>query len=97
MLLLAHLSQRLIQVGELIVYPWSGVRGSVHFPQCSNISKTAVPIKAKFYVEPSLDGVWKFVRGIYSVNGISRSFFSSHKCFLKTYKTAFKCNASNLD
>ena len=45
----AHLSRRLI--GELIVYPWSGVRRR---PQCSNIffSKTAGPIKAKFYVEP---------------------------------------------
>ena len=58
--LLAHLSRRLI--GELIVYPWSGVRRpSVHpsssvvvRPQCSNIffSETAGPIKAKFYVEP---------------------------------------------
>ena len=53
--LLAHLSRRLI--GELIVYPWSGVRrpsASVVCPQCSNIffSKTAWPIKAKFYVEP---------------------------------------------
>ena len=50
--LLAHLSRRLI--GELIVYPWSGVHRhpSVH-PQCSNIfSETAWPIKAKFYVEP---------------------------------------------
>ena len=53
--LLAHLSQRLI--GELIVYPWSGVRrpSSVGVcSQCSNIffSETAWPIKAKFYVEP---------------------------------------------
>ena len=54
---LAHLSQRLI--GELIVYPWSGVRrpSSVlrrRRPQCSNIffSETAWPIKTKFYVEP---------------------------------------------
>ena len=52
---LAHLSQRLI--GELIVYPWSGVRrrpsSSVRRPQCSNIfSETAWPIKAKFNVEP---------------------------------------------
>ena len=56
---LAHLSRRLI--GELIVYPWSGVRrpsvrpsSSVVRPQCSNIffSETAGPIKAKFYVEP---------------------------------------------
>ena len=48
--LLAHLSQRLF--GELIVYQWSGVR---HHPSTfSNIffSKTAWPIKAKFYVEP---------------------------------------------
>ena len=50
---LAHLSRRLI--GELIVYPWSGVRRpSVVRSQCSNIffSETAWPIKAKFYVEP---------------------------------------------
>ena len=53
LLLLAHLSRRLI--GELIVYPWSGVRPSVGVcSQCSNIffSETAGPIKAKFYVEP---------------------------------------------
>ena len=52
---LAHLSQRLI--GELIEYSWSGVRpASVRRPSLtiSNIffSKTAYPIKAKFYVEP---------------------------------------------
>ena len=54
---LAHLSRRLI--GELIGYSWSGVRPSssvvVHRrSQCSKIffSKTAWPIKAKFYVEP---------------------------------------------
>ena len=53
-LFLAHLSRRLI--GELIVYPWSGIRrpSSVVRSQCSNIffSETAGPIKAKFYVEP---------------------------------------------
>ena len=42
--------------GELIGYPWSGVRPSVLVvrSQCSKIffSKTAWPIKAKFYVEP---------------------------------------------
>ena len=55
--LLAHLSRRLI--GELIVYPWSGVRPTSSVrrprrPQCSNIffSETAWPIKAKFDVEP---------------------------------------------
>ena len=54
--LLAHLSRRL--TGELIVYPWSGVRRS----QCSNIffSETAWPIKAKFYVEPPWVGGTKF-------------------------------------
>ena len=58
MLLLAHLSRRLI--GELIVYQWSGVGRTSSVvrrrrrPQCSNIffSETAWPIKAKFYVEP---------------------------------------------
>ena len=51
---LAHLSQRLI--GELIGYPWSGVRGSSSWSSwssstISNIfsSETASPIKAKFY------------------------------------------------
>ena len=51
--LLAHLSRRLI--GELIGYSWSGVRPLfVCRSQCSKIffSKTAWPIKAKFYVEP---------------------------------------------
>ena len=54
---LAHLSRRLI--GELIVYPWSGVRRRrpsyvVRRPQCSDIffSETTWPIEAKFYVEP---------------------------------------------
>ena len=63
--LLAHLSRRLI--GELIVYPWSGVRHTssvvvVLRPQCSNIffSETAWPIKAKFYVEPPWVGGTKF-------------------------------------
>ena len=53
LIFLAHLSRRLI--GELIGYSWSGVRpSSVVRPQCSKIffSKTAWPIKAKFYVEP---------------------------------------------
>ena len=61
---LAHLSRRLI--GELIVYPWSGVRRTSSVrrrrPQCSNIffSETAWPIKAKFDVEPSRVGGTKF-------------------------------------
>ena len=59
---LAHLSRRLI--GELIVYPWFGVRHTSSFvrSQCSNIffSETAGPIKAKFYVEPPWVGGTKF-------------------------------------
>ena len=53
---LAHLSHRL--KGELIGYSWSGVRpssvGVRRRRSISNIffSKTACPIKAKFYVEP---------------------------------------------
>ena len=55
---LAYLSRRFI--GELIVYPWSGVRrpsvrpSVIVRPQCSKIffSETPGPIKAKFYVEP---------------------------------------------
>ena len=52
-ILLAHLSQRVI--GELIGYPWSGVRRRPS--TISNIfSETAWPIKAKFYVEPPWEG-----------------------------------------
>ena len=72
---LAHLSQR--RIGELIGYPWSGVRPSVRpsvrrrpssvvvRSQCSKIffSKTAWPIKAKFYVEPPWVGVTIFCSG----------------------------------
>ena len=49
---LAHLSRRL--TGELIGYPWSGVRPST----ISNIisSETTWPIKAKFYVESPWEG-----------------------------------------
>ena len=49
---------------ELIVYPYSGV--SCHCrcrrQQCLNIfsSETALPIKAKFYVEPPWEGGRKF-------------------------------------
>ena len=38
-----------------------------------------------------------YSKRIYSANGISHSFFSSHKCFFKTYKNAFKWNTSNWD
>ena len=55
---LAHLSQRLI--GELIVYPCSGVRRCCcrRRPPFSNVfsAETAWPIKAKFYVEPPWQG-----------------------------------------
>ena len=49
--------------GELIVYPYSGVRCRCRCrrrrrQQCLNIfsSETALPIKAKFYVEPPWEG-----------------------------------------
>ena len=47
--------------GELIVYPYSGVRCRCCCrcrQQCLNIfsSETALPIKAKFYVEPPWEG-----------------------------------------
>ena len=46
--------------GELIVYPYSGVRFRCRRrrQQCLNIfsSETALPIKAKFYVEPPWEG-----------------------------------------
>ena len=56
---LAHLSRSLI--GELIVYPYSGVRRRCRCrcrPPFSNVfsSETAWPIKAKFYVEPPWEG-----------------------------------------
>ena len=59
---LAHLSRRLI--GELIVYPCSGVRRCRcrrRRPPFSNVfsSETAWPIKAKFYVEPHWEGETK--------------------------------------
>ena len=52
--------------GELIVYPYSGVRCRRCRQQCLNIfsSETALPIKAKFYVEPP----WKGGTKIY-ING----------------------------
>ena len=58
--LLAHLRQRLI--GELIVYPCSGVCRCCcclcRCPPFSNVfySETAWPIKAKFYLEPPWEG-----------------------------------------
>ena len=52
---LAHLSQRLI--GELIVYPCSGVRRCRCCQPFSNIfSETDWPIKAKFHVKTHWDG-----------------------------------------
>ena len=53
---LAHLSLRLI--GELVVYPCSGVRRCRRRPLFSNVfsSETTWPIKAKFYVEPPWEG-----------------------------------------
>ena len=46
--------------GELIVYPYSGIRcrRRRRCQQCWNIfsSETALPIKAKFYVEPPWEG-----------------------------------------
>ena len=61
LILLAHLSRRLI--GELIVYPYirSGVsrrrcrRGRPPFSNAFS-SETTWPIKAKFYVEPPWEG-----------------------------------------
>ena len=52
--LLAHLSRRL--TGEIIGYQWSGVR---RFTFSNIFSKTAWPIKAKFYVEPPWVGGMK--------------------------------------
>ena len=57
---LAHLSRRL--TGELIGYPWSGACPSTISSIIS--SETALPIKAKFYVEPPWEGGTKvYVNG----------------------------------
>ena len=54
--LLAHLSRRL--VGELIVYPWSGVRPLSSSSTISNmnISATSGLITMKFYQKHHWDG-----------------------------------------
>ena len=46
---LAHMSRRL--VGELIVYPWSGVRLSSSTISNMNISAMSGPITTKFYLK----------------------------------------------
>ena len=45
-------------MGELIGYPWSGVRRRPSVRPISNVffSETAWPIKAKFYVKPPWEG-----------------------------------------
>ena len=48
-ILLAHLSRRL--VGELIVYPWSGVRPSSSTISNMNISAASGPMATKFYLK----------------------------------------------
>ena len=48
--------------GELIIYPYSGIRcHRCRLQQCLNIfsSETALPIKAKFYVELPWEGGMK--------------------------------------
>ena len=60
--LLAHLSQRLI--GELIEYPWSGVRRCLSTISKVFSSETTWSIKAKFYVEPP----WQRGKKVY-ING----------------------------
>ena len=56
--------------GELIVYPYSGIRCHRRCrrrrQQCLNISsETALPIKAKFYVEPPWEGGKKvYINGL---------------------------------
>ena len=52
--LLAHLSRRL--VGELIVYPWSGVRLLSSTISNMNISATSGPITMKLYQKHHWDG-----------------------------------------
>ena len=44
------------KISVALVYPYSGIRCH-HRQQCLNISSgTALPIKAKFYVEPPWEG-----------------------------------------
>ena len=52
--------------GELIGYPWSGVRRcSLSTISNAYSSETALPIKAKFYVEPRWEGGMKvYINGL---------------------------------
>ena len=62
---LAHLSRRL--TGELIRYPWIRRPSVVRPFTFSNVfsSKTARPIKAKFYVKPPWEGGTKvYINGL---------------------------------
>ena len=62
LIILDYLSQRLL--GELIGYPWSGVRRRPFTISNVFFSETAWTIKVKFYVEPP----WKGGTKVY-ING----------------------------
>ena len=78
--------------GELIVYPYSGVRCRRR-QQCLNIfsSETALPIKAKFYVEPPWEGGTK----VY-ING-HMTKMAAMPIYCKTFKNLLLQNQKSYD
>ena len=80
--------------GELIVYPYSGVCCR-HRQQCLSIfsSETALPIKAKFYVEPPWEGGTK----VY-INGPDHmTKMAAMPIVVKTFKNLFLQNQKSYD
>ena len=88
---------------ELIVYPCSGVRPHLSVclsvrcrrPQCSNIfsSETAWPIKAKFYVEPPLEGGTKvYINGPGHMTKMAAMLY-----MVKTFKNLLLQNLKSYD
>ena len=65
------------------------------FPTWSDTNRAVQSQKMDRGLKFQIKKVALYSKRINSANGISRSFFSSHKCFFKTYKNAFKPNASN--
>ena len=88
---LAHLSRRL--KGELIVYPYSGVRRRRRQPFSNmNISKASRPIAIKFYLKHHWDGgkaAWGFGADQFRTL-VSIATVSSHRVIMgKTASSRF--------
>ena len=82
--------------GELIVYPYSGVRcRRCRRQQCLNIfsSETTLPIKAKFYVEPPWEGGTKLC-----INGPGHmTNMATCPYMVKTFKNRLLQNQKSYD